>query len=577
MKQASDLFQRSLRWATGYRHSSLLILILFCSHCGSLTDSSGEGSVEKNVEVSTSATSGSATTLSIKEGSASGTEVSLPDGSLAEGAELSLDRVDAPQEFSDAVSESADAGVRTASPVISVSASKDGTSVSPEAPMTLSIPYSGLSLKLTGINQTSENLCVILKNQNNKLFIFRNKLLSIDTSARKVSFRSHYFGLYQLLYCGDTALSHFSDAGEEGASAAPPDSDSSTFSSFGKSVSYRLTIDNDSYSFSDTDHICLGILAEKSSNEDSVIVIAGDSFSVRSGSMDMDLTVNTEQIADGAEIFIALLAQAASESCNWKSGDEISGPPEFRHALFFRSSKKAIHNQDVSGNLGSNFYALTEKKVIFSAPQGSSVATASPYAIAHTCFRSSVSDSSGNNFASMYSNISVSGSAGQSISLWTPAVDSGEQGGEIYMNAGYSCQDDSPENSDEHGSLYSVWLRKAHSDGIYYLLPVSLSLSESSKQKRALLGSTGSGDICMELYPGDFTNDITSVSSSPQQALGRWALSGDSLTTYIPWDPAKTLNQNPVYDALFHVGSNCKDSFPSSLVIPENDKELPTN
>ena len=562
------------QWAVAMVFSIVFALISIA--CGNLAEDSDGEAVKKDVEVNKSVSAGSATTLAIESGSATGTEVSVPDGALSSGTELSLDRVEQPSEFAGVASDSGDGDgtFATASSAVNITGTKDGSDVSPSSPMTLSIPYSGtnLTLNLAGVSKSSTNLCVILKTKADKLFVFRNKLLSIDTTAKKVKFKSLFFGIYQVIFCGTQELTNFEDAGEEGVAAPPPDSDPNTFSSFGKEVSYQLTVDGSTHHF-DASQFCLGILTETSGQDSDATIIAGSSFTVSRSSMTLSLTVDTSLISNESKVFVALLAQSSSESCSWNPGDVISTTPDFRRAFLFHTTKKAVHNEQINGTLGSGMYALRKKTIVMGAPSGSNATTATPFAVSKGCVDVEIEDSSENGVASSYSNISVTASPGEQFDIWSPVAGEGQSGGELKIRFGLSCQD---EGSTDHSASYNLFPKTAASDGNYYIVPISLELSESTKTKKALLGSSV-GDLCVELYPGTYTDSSSTASADGRQALGKWKLTGDSLTTYVPWDTSKTNNNIPVYDALFHVGSNCQSGYPSSIIIPENDKVMLSN
>ena len=94
------------QWAVAMVFSIVFALISIA--CGNLAEDSDGEAVKKDVEVNKSVSAGSATTLAIESGSATGTEVSVPDGALSSGTELSLDRVEQPSEFAGVASDSGD-------------------------------------------------------------------------------------------------------------------------------------------------------------------------------------------------------------------------------------------------------------------------------------------------------------------------------------------------------------------------------------------------------------------------------------------------------------------------------------
>lgn len=157
--------------------------------CGPQT--AGVGPISKHFQKTETVSEGEVTALEISGGTAEGTSVDIPAGTLAVGSEVSLSQVDTPSEFDIAE-------VSEASPAIEVEAfNPDGSAVtSLDSAMTISIPYDGSAALygLTAVEEVADNLCAVLKGSSG-LFVWRRTGITLDSEAGKVSFKSKNLGI----------------------------------------------------------------------------------------------------------------------------------------------------------------------------------------------------------------------------------------------------------------------------------------------------------------------------------------------------------------------------------------------
>ncbi|MFK7827167.1 MAG: hypothetical protein AB8G05_23690 [Oligoflexales bacterium] len=546
-----------------------VILSFVMASCGSTQTTENTEKIAKNVEVSASVAEGAATTLAIDTGSATGAQVIIDDGALDTGTAIGLDRVEQPTEFAEFTSENGDGESTfvTASSAIEVKGGSGDSSPSLASPMTIAIPFNGttsLKIFLAGIAKTAANICVIHKSVAGELFFFRGKLLQIESSEEKIKFKSSTFGIYQLFFCGANSPNGFEDAGEKGISAPPPGADPSTFSSYGDDISFTLSIDSSTYAF-DSAKYCLLVTKDGISDDTNPSVVSASEFSFSGGTMDLALEVDTSTIGDEALLVIAILMQSSSHSCNFQEGDVISSDVGYNHSYRFKSSKKSIHEGSANGTFGAGIYAITEKTIVVGSP--TTVNSAEPFAVSKVCVSAISKNTEGTILARMFSNTKISGTSGESISVNIPNGMSGFSKFEFEVLLNNSCEQESFNYSDS----YPLKLTQAHSDGKYYLAPVSLSIPEAVQAQLAIVSADG--NVCAELYHGNFTSSNVATSDTSKN-LGLWTLSNSGLIVYAPFGSEKMQGDTPIFDILFHLGSDCKSNFPGEISIASDDENL---
>ena len=184
---------------------TLYWLALLCVSCAPKTSSQSHGADENVQTASITAADGGEITLK------NGSGVSILPGSLAIDAEVTLETVPMPGEFSALQSSLAS----TALAVTAVGTTGE-TVEQASLPMTIALVLEPrIAMALTPADQTEE-LCAVLKTRGQKLFVWRKAQLDIDASAKRAKIQSTLFGTYALAYCGKKALRGFGNAAVAG-------------------------------------------------------------------------------------------------------------------------------------------------------------------------------------------------------------------------------------------------------------------------------------------------------------------------------------------------------------------------
>ena len=476
-----------------------------------------------------------------------------------------------------------------------VNAVKDSIEQELSSPMTLAIPYSGTSLTLFSLTEkvaeNVENLCIIFKSRDDKLFVFRNtdKLLTVVDSENKVKIKVRKFGIFQLIYCGVKDISTFGDAGSEGISGVPPGADESTFSSYGKEeASLTIQINSEKYAFGGN-KFC-AILAKRDGTDRNLqnsgieVLLSEEVTHTNSGNVSINFTVNTKELADEAFLFLSLLAQESTASCAWNTGDTISSHPDFVRAFLFKVSKREIHAGTASGTLGEGRYELQAIN-IDTGPEAAEMQDHLSE-VTNICIKTAFVDENSNELSRIFVNAKIADSAlGRVAVVDAPTAGTSGASGSLKpftIELGRSCQeaDTIPDFSNAH----RVVLSTPDADGTYYLTPVSIdpsqfvSTADLDQVASALGAAVTAQNFCLEIYPGNFTSSTTTAESVVKESLGRWKFSTDSpaFQTYLPWDLSKKSGGKPILDVLVHLGSDCVTGFPSSSITPvvKNDYDF---
>lgn len=138
--------------------------------------------------------------VGIKDGS----NVTIPAGALPFDGQVTVEKVPTPAELN-AV------GMESASDAIAISAvGSDGVAIEQSLqPMKISITLSQESAMNLTTAGRAEDLCALVSTKGQKLFVWRAS--SLELSEGKASIKSKLFGTYKLSYCGQKALSGFSN------------------------------------------------------------------------------------------------------------------------------------------------------------------------------------------------------------------------------------------------------------------------------------------------------------------------------------------------------------------------------
>lgn len=149
--------------------------------------------------------------------------VEVPIGALPEGTLLKASNADDPAGFSVV----GDIGGSKASSALLVSATApNGSAVSEAASVftvSLFVPQStGLTALATRIQRVQDNLCVIQKGNDDVLRLWRRGAMAVDpTLGDRFNFKSKWFGVFQLFYCGAMPVAGTVEVSSDGTTVTP--------------------------------------------------------------------------------------------------------------------------------------------------------------------------------------------------------------------------------------------------------------------------------------------------------------------------------------------------------------------
>jgi hypothetical protein len=139
----------------------------------------------------------------------SGGSVDIPEGAFEEGTEVTFAVGTRPDEF--------DEDYTAASGVLEISAvnSSDEKLEVALAPYTLNLSVSGAT-GLADVEETNENICVLIKGEDGELRRWANADITIDEDKGTLAVDSIWLGTFQALYCGDDAFTDVPQVNEDG-------------------------------------------------------------------------------------------------------------------------------------------------------------------------------------------------------------------------------------------------------------------------------------------------------------------------------------------------------------------------
>lgn len=275
-----------------------------------------------------------------------GSKITVPPGAVAIGTDVSVQKVADDPVFA--------VGTESASSTVEIKATgQDGVALEQAAqPMTVALAIeSGASLYLTG---SADDMCVLLKTISGKQMVWRRNLLTIDEAAKKVSLQSLYFGKYKAVYCGVQEIAGFEDAGDTGATGAPP-------------IEIAMTVPSDFAPEISRGKYCIAVIrgnkedgCSKEANapnpceKSAVTAIAVAEAQGSSSDTELKISVNSASITDGFEYYLGVSFLDASASCPMTVGKSVdeTGPGDVRAFYAFKLEPSAIKD-GVSGALGA--------------------------------------------------------------------------------------------------------------------------------------------------------------------------------------------------------------------------------
>jgi hypothetical protein len=297
------------------------------------------------------------TSLQISEGSLAGTAVDVPPGALPSGANVNLRSTKAPETFASVN------GVSSASDAVSITAQDAGGNELSElvSPMTIQLPVSATALALS-IEKKESNLCTFLETAGGELYVWRRSALAL--SSGKVVFESKRLGVFQVVYCGSTELSGFTEAAESDVAGSA------------SQALAEIIIPAGEFSV-DVDQYCVGVISgvEDDDKEGNATVwgfsqiaatpTAGQTLEIKR-SPGKDLS----NLADNERTFLFVFFQASGDVCDFES-KEIERP-DGHLLLAWRKLGAAYKSGTLSATIGDT---LSYKKVSLSIASGANYAT----------------------------------------------------------------------------------------------------------------------------------------------------------------------------------------------------------
>lgn len=143
----------------------------------------------------------------------------VPVGALSVASVVSLEEVAAPTKFSDLYSTTPKASSSYAMTAQTTTGTAIKTSLTP---MSLSLGYdTTLSLNLAAVDKTVANLCAIAASvDGTSYYVWRRAALTVDEAAKTAKVNTIYFGTYQLVFCGTSTMTGFSEVSASGSGVA---------------------------------------------------------------------------------------------------------------------------------------------------------------------------------------------------------------------------------------------------------------------------------------------------------------------------------------------------------------------
>lgn len=478
------------------------------------------------------------------EGTAS---AKVPPNAIPQGGTVAIEETTQPTEFQAAGDSIA------AAPAISLTAKgPDGTPLTKASePMqvALEIPSeSGLALAPAA---SKENLCVLLKALDNSLIVWRRAAIELDETAGVATVASPYFGVYQLVYCGQEALAGFKDAGLIGLGAGPKAS-----LSLSVPAGFHSTLGHGAY--------CAVLVAEDRSVK-SIDAIQVAQVDVQSAAPSvLDLSVSASVFRESLGYYIGLVLLPAGGVCPFTAASSIktanvAGATE---VLAWNIPYTALAADQASGTVGEGpIYGIETLKVRLGVPQ-EDIKISAPHSYDTACIRGHIGDAMGMLRIKIDSEGRINGTEELSLAV---AQGAGADA-EVELQLGGPCElGDNKLGSDaSKGEPYWVRSPKQAKSEVFYFSPVAMRIDNQAPQ-------VYSGNACLDVYAKGGTNP-----------LGRRLLSLNQpeYGIYLPYLPAHTGAQNgngtPYYDlkvSVLGAATDCSAT-PTLPAVPIKDRPL---
>lgn len=478
----------------------------------------------------------------------SGSGVTIPPGTLAVNSQVTVATVDAPAEFD------VDGVVAASKPMEVIVRDSDGNPLdSVPSPLTVNLsidPQSALALS----ESLSENLCVLLKSRDSRLLVWRRSAIVVDDAQARASIQTLFFGVFHLVYCGQTELPGFVDAATTGAT--------------GEAEPVTVLIPSSLPSFGHTD-VCAGIVRvdgnecnSQTCEDDFRLAIMGWAGAKTLTNGDQKLTFNVAPSTFEADkSYYLAFAFTASGQCPLQHSTLTTASTETVAAMFAYQIDKAQVTAGLAATLGTAPFALTNTSVILGAENGEVMADAVPMPL---CIESGTDTVRTWISTKIQPDGTLDGDMEQDFLMAAPAGSVAKN--EVMVRVGSSCRGiiGSEFVSDPlTGLAYAIEYEMDVGSSIY-LAPIALTLD----QTKFALFATQNG--CLRVYED---GDLSATDAKPvaQTVLH---LGTESFSLLLPYMTNSA--GEPVYDMSIGVlpagSASCADK--ADTTFPVNSRPL---
>lgn len=464
-----------------------------------------------------------------------GSAVTVPPGAVAIGTDVSVQKVADDPAF--------EVGSESASSTVEIKAvGSDGVALEQASqPMTVALSIdNGAALHLSdaglGLVGNADDMCVLLKTAGGKQMIWRRSLLTIDEAAKKVSLQSLYFGKYKAVYCGTQEVAGFEDAGDTGATGAPPLKISMTIPE-----NFTPAVTHGKYCFAlirgnDEDNCSKDPSASNACPKDSMPIIAASEKAPVTGGTEISMSVNSASVTDGYEYYAAVSFVDASATCPYAVGKGVdeTGPGDARLFYAFQLEPSAIKS-GVSGILGQGEHYPFEELTLKIGGEGT-FANLTPHDEAKVCI--DIDGKGGKTpIPAVFSGGKINGEVSYKVYAAAPA---GKMFDRVSVRPGAACNtfDINFASADAAtGKPYEL-ASPVSPGGTVLMTPINLKINPTAATSALLGGKNG----CVSIYKNGGS------SQSDYDRLGRMTVSFSQTNPYKIYLPYLTGSGVPKYD-----------------------------
>ncbi|MBP9706848.1 MAG: hypothetical protein KBD78_04340 [Oligoflexales bacterium] len=456
-----------------------------------------------------------------------GSSLVLPAGAAPEGSEVRLQSTSTLPVFDSLGT----AEISPGSLAINVSVyNSSGERLSElEQPMLVGLPIQAASLLL--VENSEANLCAFLSALDKSLLVWR--AANIKVVKNKAQFLTTKLGKFQLAYCGDTALSGFSEVEDEKLTSVDNweithNIDAATGAA--KEKDLELSYEIPAAYLSGANSLCVFMLSakEKSGGEDfePVAMLASGAFTVKSGAAANIKLPFASSNLDHDGVFLGIAMLGKGKSCSWTSIVDIEvlfeSQDEYLSYYVFHLSNDEVKAENISSmGKGLRSYSSITLKMGFDQQAGTAAPTVSsefPKGVASCVVTGSNSENkflSAASFNILLDPLEIDGETSASYFLSTPSNLKVKSGLEVYV--GMTCLDiekdaKRAELPGDGAKSYIIKFDNVVKNATYRLVPNSILLVEAAASpSRCLSISQSTASVRYKIA----SNDVTSGAISP--------------------------------------------------------------